>query len=80
MPETEDVTDGRAEHLAWCKKRALEYADRGDMVSTVASMGSDMSKHAGTKNHSGLQLMSMLAASGHLDSPAELRKFVEGFN
>ncbi|MGO9450599.1 MAG: hypothetical protein ACLQDV_06055 [Candidatus Binataceae bacterium] len=35
----------RAEHLAWCKKRALEYLDRGDTVSAVSSMLGDLAEH-----------------------------------
>jgi hypothetical protein len=70
----------RAEHLAWCKERALEYADMGDVANAMASLGSDLSKHPETRGHSGMELMMMLAMGGHLDSPAELRKFIEGFN
>lgn len=70
----------RAEHLAWAKERALEYADRGDVAQAMASLGSDLNKHPETKGHVGMELMMMLAMNGHLDSPAELRKFIEGFN
>ena len=35
----------RDEHLEWCKKRALEYLDEGDLQNAFASMGSDLSKH-----------------------------------
>lgn len=70
----------RAEHLQWCKDRALAYADRGDMTNAVASMASDMSKHPGTEDHQGVMLMMMLAMSGQFDRPGELRKFIEGFN
>lgn len=34
--------ESRAEHLAWCKQRALEYADRGDIAGALASMGSGL--------------------------------------
>jgi len=27
----------REEHLEWCKERALEYADRGELADAVAS-------------------------------------------
>ena len=70
----------RAEHLAWAKQRALDYADMGDVAQAMASLGSDLNKHPETKNHGGVMLMMMLAASGHLDAPGELRKFIEGFN
>jgi hypothetical protein len=34
----------RAEHLAWCKSRAIELLDRGDLTGAVASMMSDLGK------------------------------------
>ncbi len=39
----------REEHLDWCKQRALEYLDRGELANAVASMGSDLNKHVETK-------------------------------
>lgn len=74
MPET------RAEHLAWCKQRALEYADMGDMANAIASMGSDLRKHPETEDHAAMGLMMMMAMAGQFDRPGELRKFIEGFN
>lgn len=40
------ITDGttRAEHLAWCKQRALDILDSGDADAAVASMLSDLNK------------------------------------
>jgi hypothetical protein len=35
----------RDEHLAWCKRRALEYVDAGDLTHAVASMASDLKTH-----------------------------------
>ena len=70
----------RAEHLRWAKDRALEYADRGDAANAIASLGSDLNKHPETRGHAAMELMMMLAMGGHLGSPAELRKFIEGFN
>ena len=70
----------RAEHLAWCKKRALEYVDAGDLPQAFASMGSDLGKHPETANHSGIQLGAMMLFAGHLGTPEKMRKFIEGFN
>lgn len=70
----------RAEHLAWCKKRALEYVDQGDLTGAYASMTNDLSKHPDTEGHAAIQLGVMLLTDGHLSSPAEMRKFIEGFN
>lgn len=70
----------RSEHLAWCKKRALEYVNRGDLESAFASMGSDLGKHPETRNHSGIQLGMMLMMAGQLGTEVAMRKFIEGFN
>lgn len=70
----------RQEHLEWCKQRALEYVDIGDMGQAWASMASDMKKHTETQNHAGIELGTMMVLAGHLSSPHEMRKFILGFN
>lgn len=70
----------RAEHLRWAKDRALAYADRGDVVNTLASLTSDLRKHPETEDHPGPQLGLMLAMAGALSTPHQLRDWVEGFN
>jgi hypothetical protein len=40
----------RLEHLAWCKRRALEYVDAGDLANAVANMASDLKTHPETDN------------------------------
>jgi hypothetical protein len=70
----------RDEHLAWCKKRAIEYVDQGDLTSAWASMASDMGKHTDTCDHSAIQLGHMMLMSGHLSTARDMRKFIEGFN
>ena len=73
------MIETRAEHLAWCKQRALAYVDMGDTQQAFASMGSDLGKHPETANHSAIQLGMMMLMAGHLTTPAEMRKFIEGF-
>ena len=72
----------RAEHLAWCKERALEYADRGDAGGAMASLMSDLANHPETAPSCELipGLMLPLTLMGKFDDPRELRKFIEGFN
>lgn len=67
----------RAEHLAWCKQRAVEYISPMD---AYASFASDMRKHAETANHPALPLGLQLLIGGHLNSGPEMRRFIEGFN
>lgn len=75
-----NATTTRAEHLEWCKKRALEYCDAGDTNNAWASMASDLAKHPETERHAAIQLgMSMLMA-GMLSTPREIAKFIRGFN
>jgi len=67
----------REEHLAWCKRRALEYVIAGDLVNAVASMGSDLKKHPETKVDPYLLMAGALAASqGQTDG---VRRWIEGF-
>lgn len=70
----------RDEHLAWCKKRALQYCDIGDMNQAFASMTSDLRKHPETANHSGAELGMLMIAGGHLSTPQKMREFIKGFN
>jgi Tfp pilus assembly protein PilF len=71
------MPEERAEHLAFCKRRALEYLDRGDIQNAVTSMGSDLSKHPETKAHYTLLMLGMRYI---LDNDAEgARRWIEGF-
>ncbi|MEE9571527.1 MAG: hypothetical protein V3W20_00595 [Candidatus Neomarinimicrobiota bacterium] len=70
----------RSEHVEWCKKRALEYLDNGDLANAYASMVSDLRKHPETEGHAGIQLGVGMLFGGHLGTPEKMRKFIEGFN
>lgn len=70
----------RSEHLQWCKNRAMQYINAGDVPGGLASFISDMSKHKETEDHSALQLMGMLMMGGQLSSASEASKFIQGFN
>jgi hypothetical protein len=73
-------TSTRAQHLVWCKKRALEYCDMGETSQAWASMVSDMRKDPATENHPALELGTILLLGGLNSTPMEMRKFIEGFN
>jgi hypothetical protein len=70
----------RQEHLEWCKKRALQYVEAGDIPQAVASMTSDLRKHPETENHAAIMLGVMMLMSGNLRTIEEARRFIEGFN
>lgn len=81
---TTDIVDPsygtRAEHLKWCKTRALELVDLGELIQAYTSMMSDMRKHPSTADHAGLDLGMSLLLNGHLATPKQMREFIEGFN
>jgi len=70
----------RTEHVSWCKTRALEYVDSGDLSQAYASIVSDLTKHPETENHAGIKLGMGLIMTGNLSTEPEMRKFIEGFN
>lgn len=70
----------RAEHLLWCKERALALLADGERLQAFASMISDLGKHPETREHLGIELGSQLLLAGHLASEDQMRQFIEGFN
>jgi hypothetical protein len=70
----------RAEHLSWCKRRAIDCLP--DIDEAIASMASDLGKHEETRrdHQMTIGLMLQLRANGNLNTPLEMRKFIEGFN
>jgi hypothetical protein len=70
----------RDEHIAGCKKRALEYLDAGDLNNAFTSMVSDVRKHPECENHPGLLIgAGFLFVEGWISNPAEVRRWIEGF-
>lgn len=67
----------RDEHMAWCKRRALEYLPHSPQQA-VTSMLSDLGKHPETKGAAEVMgIIGLMTATG---SPAEARRFIDGFN
>jgi hypothetical protein len=69
----------RDEHLQWCKDRALEYLDAGDVQNAIASMMSDLRKHEETKSYNQFieQMGLAVALSG---DRVQARRWIEGFH
>jgi hypothetical protein len=72
----------RAEHLAWCKRRALEYVDRGDLEKALNSMLSDLGKWEGGEMYTP-NAIAQLSMAGIMACTArranEMRRWIEGF-
>jgi hypothetical protein len=71
----------RAEHLAWCKERAKQYATAGDLAGAVASMTSDLRKWDGGEMYDP-SLLNMLMMDGIMfrKTPADVTNWIDGFN
>jgi len=67
----------RDEHVAWCKRRALEYVAAGLLDQAVASMASDMSQHPETIMPPELAYLGVLdAQAGDADA---VNRWINGF-
>lgn len=69
----------RDEHITWCKTRALELANMGDLNQALISMMSDLGKHEETRSHGGIMLTTMLMAGGHLKDIHSVKQHINGF-
>jgi hypothetical protein len=70
----------RDDHMKWCKERALDILESGDIPGAYASMASDLGNHPETAGHDGIQLGMILMMGGHLKTHAEMEKFIKDFN
>lgn len=68
----------REEHLEWCKKRALEYLDKGQIQDAIAGMVGDLRAHPETKNQNDfiLGLGVILATNNDVEGA---RRWIMGF-
>lgn len=70
----------RAEHLQWCKDRAIEYLEWEDYEGSISSMLSDLTKRVDTFNSTAIdESMRILLASPPL-TEEKIRQWIEGFN
>lgn len=68
----------RAEHLQWCKDRALVYVDEGALEQAVLSLTSDLAKHPDTSSSfKGLESIAIMSLQ---EGPDSVRGFINGFN
>lgn len=72
----------RQEHMDWCKKRAMEYVEQGDLLNGVTSMMSDLDKHPETRDKGGaLAMLGLLAMQQAQSGDREsVKRYIEGFN
>jgi hypothetical protein len=70
----------RAEHVDWTRQRALAELDGTERgrSNALASVASDLGKHAATADHPAVMLGMMLAMNGHLATDQQMRDHVNG--
>lgn len=69
----------RAQHIEWCKERALDYCDKGELQMAFSSMSSDLQKHTETAGHIGTALGMKLLVSKQLDTIEKMKRYINGF-
>ena len=71
----------RAEHLQWCKDRAMKYVDASDYNSAVTSMLSDLGKHPDTES-SANGFLAQLGMMELMNGPTteSITRYIQGFN
>lgn len=70
----------RAEHLQYCKQRAMAQVEAGDLSEALASMFSDLMSHPTTSTHPRIVVGAGLMYNGLLSTEQQVREFIEGFN
>lgn len=72
--------ESRENHLNWCKQRAMEYVNAGDLKNAFASFQSDMGSHPETQDHLVLEMGTMLLIGGHLSTASQMEDWIMGTN
>ena len=72
--------ESRETHLNWCKERANQYIEMGNLQEAFASMMSDLRKHPSTEMHPAIMLGMQLLMTGNLSTTEQMRHFINGFN
>lgn len=67
----------RKAHLAWCKGRAMEYADAGDDTRALSSMLADIGKWDGGEMYAPDILRYHAVEGMHFASHGRVREWIE---
>ena len=70
----------RAEHLQWCKQRALEYCDQNDGIQEPSGKLHHAELNSWMAGRAGFLVQVAGYAGVRLNDTEEMRKFIEGIN
>ena len=75
------MNNSKQQHLDWCRQRALQYLDAGELTNACASLLSDLRKHEETRTTAALagEQWAAKALSGHWDNPENVRQLIDQF-
>jgi hypothetical protein len=74
------MTMSRAEHLAWCKQRALEYVDAGNLDGARQSMLIDLQKWEEPLYPGDMLAVLLMDAALFCKTSDQMRYWINGFN
>lgn len=72
------MLETRQEHIEFCKTRAYEYLEMGELGEAIASLQSDLRKHSETASHGAIELSLRLQMAGQLNTKEDVRLFIDG--
>jgi integrase len=67
------------EHLDRCKRRALKFVDRGDLVGALGALAADWPGGAESAHSKAIELGMAMLVSGSLATPEKMRRFINAF-
>jgi hypothetical protein len=72
----------RQQHLDWCKQRATQLVDAGDLNGAFQSFLSDVGKHPLTEDAAKIVVVLgvPLLIAGHLSTAQQMRDHINGYN
>jgi hypothetical protein len=70
----------RADHIQWCKDRALEYVEFGDLDKAIASMQSDLKKHPETRLPMTIERATDIQILFRVHTKQHVIDWINGFN
>lgn len=65
-----------ADHIAWCRRRATEYVEAGQLQEAVAGLLSDLQKHPATLHHK-IPTVAMQGFVAAQEGPAEVLAWLD---
>lgn len=73
------MTMTKNQYMRWCKERALEYLDRGDLKHALASFIGDVTAHDETRDAINPATLMLATAAAENGDSREMRRWIEGF-